>query len=183
MAITRKIPTPSATAPIITGLDILGTWFARTCRSGSEIVIRTPSKKLTKTIIHSLRDLVMHAPTLFPIGVIAVSAPRVKNAIPTISIAAPKAKDTSILFGMGVIVKHSIKTISVIGSTEDIASFSLSYNRFLLNKLPPSFVTKYNLHMYCTTKNVFAAMAAGGSVHHFSNLAIRKGCLLKGSPA
>lgn len=66
-------------------------------------------------------------------GVMAVSAPRVKKAIPATSITAPALKDTSMLFGMGVMVKQSTSTINVIGSTEETASFVFSRSNFLLS--------------------------------------------------
>ena len=98
----------------------------------------TPSIKLAKTIIQTLLDLVIQEPTLFPIGVIAVSAPTVKNAIPTMSITAPVMNDMSILLGMGAMVKHSKRTIPVIGSTDESASFILSFKSVLFfNALPP----------------------------------------------
>ena len=117
---------------------MVGTWFASTVRSGSEIVIIMPSIKLANTIIHTLLDLVMHVPTLFPIGVMAVSAPTVKNAIPTTSITAPVRNDMSIWFETGAMVKHSTRTIHVIGITEEMASFILSFKIDLfLNASPP----------------------------------------------
>lgn len=94
----------------------------------------TPKRKLTKTISQSFFDFVMQLPTLFPMGVMAVSAPRVKNAMPMISIAAPVRKDMSILLGIGEMVKQSTITISVIGSTEERASLNLSRNKLLLFK-------------------------------------------------
>ena len=123
--------------------------MARTVRSGSDIVIITPSRKLTKTITHTLFDLVMHEPTLLPIGVIAVSAPTVKNAIPTISITAPVRKDTSILLGIGAIVKHSRSTITVIGSTDVRASFSFSLSSFLLLKTQFLQIIIHYILSYC----------------------------------
>ena len=42
--ITRKAPTPIATAPTRTALGTLGTCSARTCRSGSDTVTITPIK-------------------------------------------------------------------------------------------------------------------------------------------
>ena len=120
---------------------MVGTWFASTVRSGSETVIMTPSIKLANTIIQIFFDLVMQVPTLFPIGVMAVSAPTVKKAIPTMRRAAPIRNDISILLGMGAIVKHSKRTIQVIGSTEEIDSFILSFNSDVcLNGSPPPFI-------------------------------------------
>ena len=59
---------------------------------------------------------------ILPIGVIAVSAPRVKNAMPTINSTAPIKKETSILLGIGATVKHSSSTMMVIGRTDAIDS-------------------------------------------------------------
>ena len=118
MAMTKKMPTPSATVPISAALGIFGTWLASTCRSGSEMVMMTPSKKLTNTIIQTFRDFVIQLPTFVPIGVIAVSAPRVKKAIPAISRTAPIKKETSMLLGIGATVKQSSSTMMVIGSTD-----------------------------------------------------------------
>ena len=46
-AITRNRPTPAPTERISTLLGMLSTWFASTCRSGSETVIITPSRNAT----------------------------------------------------------------------------------------------------------------------------------------
>ena len=43
-------------------VSISGTFPARTCRSGSAIVMATPRAKLTDRISHSLRDFVSLAP-------------------------------------------------------------------------------------------------------------------------
>ena len=57
--ITRKAPTPIATAPTRTALGTLGTCSARTCRSGSDTVTITPIKKLMVMTTHSFLDLVI----------------------------------------------------------------------------------------------------------------------------
>ncbi len=84
-------------------------------------------------------DFVIQLPTLFPIGVIAVSAPSVKKAMPIISIAAPVRNDTSMLFGIGETVKQSTITIKVIGSTDVRASLNLSCSKLWLCKRSPPF--------------------------------------------
>lgn len=116
-----------------------GTWFARIWRSGSDIVMIIPKSKLTRRISQSFLDFVMLAPTLLPIGAMAVSAPSVNSAIPTISSAAPSTNASSILLGIGEIVKHNSKTIAVIGSTEDRASkaFSRSFDLLFSIRPPP----------------------------------------------
>ena len=62
---------------------------------------------------------VIFAPTYCPIGVIAVSAPRVNSPIPTISKTAPKINAKSISAGTGTIVTRRKSTIPVTGSTEE----------------------------------------------------------------
>lgn len=51
-------------------------------------------------------------------GVIAVSAPRVKRAIPKISRTAPTRNVNNVSGGIGEIVKHNTSTMAVMGSTE-----------------------------------------------------------------
>ena len=60
------------------------TWPASTVKSGSAIVINNPIKKQAKTKINTFLDLVSPDPTYFPIGVIAISAPKLNNPIPRI---------------------------------------------------------------------------------------------------
>ena len=126
MATTRKKPTPTATARINVMLGMPGTCSAKTWRSGSDMVMKIPTSRLTSTIIHTLRDLVTAEPTWFPMGVMARSVPRVKSPIPRISITAPRTKPISRSLGTGEMVKHSKKTIPVTGSTEEMDSFSFS---------------------------------------------------------
>ena len=64
----------------------------------------------------------MWAPTRSPMGVMAVSAPRVKRPMPTISSAAPIKKASSVAVGRGATVKLSTSTIAVMGTTEARAS-------------------------------------------------------------
>ncbi len=80
--------------------------------------------------------LVMAVPSLSPMGVILISAPSVKNMVPTTIMAAPIRKHSKILEEMGVIVKHRIITIPMIGSTELSASvsFSLNFSREFFNR-------------------------------------------------
>ena len=54
---TRYIPTPKATDKISTKLGIDGTCSARTCKSGSEIVIINPMIKLIRMIINTFLEL------------------------------------------------------------------------------------------------------------------------------
>ena len=127
-ATTRKIPTPVATARMITMLGTAGTCSARTCRSGSDTVMIKPRTKPRITITHSFLERVMLLPTRSPMGVMAISAPRVKNIIPITSITAPIIYSSIMPGEMGTMVKHSASTIMMIGSTALTASFSFSFS-------------------------------------------------------
>ena len=59
----------------------------------------------------------MQVPTRSPMGVMAISAPWVKNIMPTISSTAPSKKHSRMLGEMGAMLKHSSSTIPMIGST------------------------------------------------------------------
>ena len=105
---------------------MLGTWFARTCKSGSEMVTTTPIRKLSRTISHNFRELAIFAPACSPMGVMAASAPRVKNPMPTIRSAAPTRNANKMSTGSGAKEKHNTSTITVMGSTEASASRTFS---------------------------------------------------------
>ena len=104
------------------------TCAARTETSGSAMVTNAPSKKQTNSKSHMLRDLERPEPTCSPIGVIAMSAPKLKSAIPKIKTAAAmrnaklscKEKETS-----GV--KPSKMTIKVTGRMDIADSLILSH--------------------------------------------------------
>ena len=132
MATTRKMPTPTATAPMRTALGTPGTCSASTCRSGSETVTMKPIKNPTAATTHSLRERVMAAPTRSPMGVMAESAPRENRAMPRMTIAAPTRKASSVSVGMGAAVKLRISTITAMGSTEAMDSRSFSHRMVLL---------------------------------------------------
>ena len=117
IASTKNTPTPTATERIRVRLGMVGTWFASTWRSGSDTVIITPTKRDTRIITHRLRDLVLWEPTYSPMGVMEISAPRVKKPMPTISATAPTKKAISVPLGMGATVKHSASTSAVTGKT------------------------------------------------------------------
>ena len=61
-----------------------------------------------------------------------ISAPRVKKPMPSTSRPAPTRKDSISPLSMGISAKHSSATITVIGSTEAMASLSFSLMIFLL---------------------------------------------------
>ena len=77
-------------------------------------------------IIKSLRLLTTVLLTYSPIGVIAVSAPRVKNPMPTTTKRTPNKKDKNKPLPIGVNVTESNNTISAIGRTEEYASLIFS---------------------------------------------------------
>ena len=94
------------------------------------MVIITPMAKHTGMMIFRLRDLVMTTPTRSPSGVIAISVPSVNSAMPNISMIAPITKAIIAPTGSGAIVDVSSSTMPVMGSTEAIASLSLSRRMF-----------------------------------------------------
>ena len=128
-AIARKMPTPKATERIRIILGTDGTCCARTCRSGSEMVMIKPNKKDRAITADSFLVRVMQLPTRSPIGVMDISAPNVKNIIPVIRRTAPSKKHSRILGEMGAMLKDSSSTIPMIGPTAIRASlnFSLSF--------------------------------------------------------
>ena len=132
MAITRKMPTPTATAPTRMALGTPGTCWASTCRSGSDTVTMTPIKKPTPATTQSLRERVIAAPTRSPMGVMAVSAPRENRAMPRMTITAPIRNASSVSVGMGATVKLRISTMTMMGTTEASASRSFSHRMVLL---------------------------------------------------
>ena len=92
------------------------------------MVIRKPSRKPSDSITQSFFDRVMQVPTRSPMGVMASSAPREKNVMPTISRTPPIRNAMRILGGIGAMVKLSSSTMPIIGSTafRDSSSFSCS---------------------------------------------------------
>ena len=128
IATTKNMATPSATARINVRFGTDGTCCARTCKSGSDIVMKKPIMKLTKITINKFLDLVMMVPVLSPIGVMDTSTPTLKNSIPIINNMAPIKKVINTLGGIGAIVKHSNKTIASIGMTAFKVSTNFSLN-------------------------------------------------------
>ena len=76
-------PTPTMTISAVGFITAL-TWVARTDKSGSAIVTSNPTINDTINKSPSFLLRVSPLPTLFPIGVIAMSAPMLKRAIPKI---------------------------------------------------------------------------------------------------
>ena len=129
MARTRKKPTPAATVRIRTRSGMAGTCRARTVRSGSATVTITPMAKKTRTTRAMFRVRVSREPMASPMGIIAISAPREKRPIPTISSTAPARKRSSVPMGIGIRVALRTRTMAVMGKTEERDSriFSLSF--------------------------------------------------------
>ncbi len=108
--------------------DTAGTCSASTCRSGSDMVTIKPRMKVRAVINHNFLVCVILVPTFSPMGVMDISAPKVKNIIPTIRNTAPSRNASRIPGSSGAIVKHSTSTIAMIGSTAFRVSFSFSSN-------------------------------------------------------
>ena len=68
---------------------------ASTCKSGSAMVISTPSTKQTPSSSPSFFCLDRPEPTWVPMGVMARSAPMLNRPMPRISITAPMVKAAS----------------------------------------------------------------------------------------
>ena len=82
-----------------------------------------------------------------PIGVIEVSAPRVKSPIPTIIIIAPIRNARNIDDGTGINVARRNNTIKVTGRTDDSDSFIFSDKIVLFrNFICSSFRSLYSLY-------------------------------------
>ena len=125
---TKKIPTPTATAKIKVRLGMEGTCSAKTCKSGSDMVMINPMIKLIRIITNTFLDLVMMVPTRSPMGVMDISTPTLKNNIPTVNSVAPMRKVIRMLGGIGAIVKHNNNTIAKIGNTAFKVSVNFSWN-------------------------------------------------------
>ena len=95
-----------------------------------------PSMKHNPIITGSRFDCAIRVPIRSPIGVIDISAPSVKNIIPTTRRIAPIIKAIRMPGGTGAIVKLNINTIAMIGTTASNDSFNFSDNfvRYKFNK-------------------------------------------------
>lgn len=135
---TRKAPTPAATVRMITMSGTAGTWFASTCKSGSAMVIKAPIRN-TKGIMGQRERLPMRTtwlPTPSPMGIMAMSAPREKKPMPTISRMAPSRNIISVPTGIsGARVKLSASTMAVMGMTEERDSRVFAFKFFRIHTL------------------------------------------------
>ena len=125
---TRNRPTPIATARISTILGMEGICSANTVRSGSAMVMITPSAKQMITGKSNLRDLLICTPIPSPIGCIDIPAPKVNRLIPKIKRIDPNKNNTNTPLLTGAMVMLRSKTIAVIGKTEDRDSAIFSLN-------------------------------------------------------
>ena len=127
---TKKIPTPTPTVTISNVPSISpAVWVASTVRSGSATVINTPIKKHTNIKTPTLLERESPAPTCSPIGVIAMSAPKLNRPIPTINTNA-EIKNTVVSVRLKFTngVKFNSNTIAVTGNTDTNDSFNLNQN-------------------------------------------------------
>ena len=132
----RNSPTPTETVTISTVLSIAGTFVASTCKSGSAIVMATPSRKLTARMNQSFLDFVIFAPMRFPMRDMESSAPSVNSPMPRIRSPEPSRNESISPTSTRTSARHSTATIAVTGKTDAAASFSFSANtrycKFLL---------------------------------------------------
>ena len=85
--------------------------------------------KQMKRSVLNLPDLESPEPICSPIGVIAISAPRLKREMPKISVMEAQANtrvSCQVKFAIGV--QFKINTISVTGKTDTVASFNFVNN-------------------------------------------------------
>ena len=125
-AITRKIPTPIETAPIVMEEGIALICVANIFKSGSAIVIIVPKIKRVKIMYNIFLLLAMCAPIRSPIADIAISAPKVKSVIPNIKRIVPIKKMAIESAGIGTNMNDSNKTMNAIGKTDVKDSFSFA---------------------------------------------------------
>ena len=111
------------------------------------MVIRKPSKKPSTRMRGSLRLRVMTAPTRSPMGVMLISAPRVKNMMPTTIMAAPSKKHSRMLGDTGATVKQSTSTMATMGTA---CSASKSFSRSLGSDRLRMMSTAFRLYPVCT---------------------------------
>ena len=98
------------------------------------MVMAIPIIRATTMSRPSLRVLVSCEPIRSPIGIMAISAPREKSAMPTMRSTAPIRNNATVPPVMGATVKLSSKTMAVIGNTDMRASLNFA-DKFLF-KLP-----------------------------------------------
>ena len=131
-AIIKNKPTeiPTKTIKTVRFTTAL-TCSARTDRSGSAIVIKRPIIKAIATSNVTFLCFVKPEPICSPIGVIAISAPKLNRVMPIIINTAHIANVIISVVVKSVIgVKASTKTIIATGATEIADSLNLDSNPF-----------------------------------------------------
>ena len=88
------------------------------------MVMTAPIKKPATTRKGRLRLSERRAPTISPMGVMAISEPRVNSVMPKMSTAALRANKSTVGPFKGAMVKASASTIMAIGRTDDTASLN-----------------------------------------------------------
>ena len=127
MSSSNPTPTPTvamSSVPFITAF----TCWARTVRSGSAMVIRRPIPKPTLRRIPIFLEAVRPWPMYCPMGVMAISAPRLKRPIPSTSSTAATTNTKSSMPEMsaqGVMDRMNTNRLTGITDTRDSLSFSL----------------------------------------------------------
>ena len=116
-------------------LGIACTCWASTCRSGSDTVISTPSRKPSARISGRFRVFVTREPTSSPMGVMATSAPTEKSIMPATSSTAPARKPSITPLGTGATVRLRISTSATMGRTAASASRNFS-SSFSIKPIP-----------------------------------------------
>ena len=82
------------------------------------MVIRKPSRKPTPMMRKRFWLRVSMEPTRSPMGVMLISAPKVKNMMPTMIMAAPSRKQSRMLGETGAMLKQSTSTMAAMGRTQ-----------------------------------------------------------------
>lgn len=143
----------------------MGVWSARTLRSGSATVTRTPIIKHIGRISQTFLSLTSLAPISSPMIIIEVSAPSVKSPMPTTRRTVPtkNIKNISPLTGTIEIIKR--KTIAATGRTEPNDSFIFS-KRFFFTSSP--------LDIQSDIYHIISYFKITGKIHNLSLLCFRK---------
>ena len=126
MSSSKPTPTPTVAmrrVPFITAF----TCSASTDKSGSAMVMRSPMKKPTDIKTPILLEAVRPWPMYWPMGVMAISAPRLKRPIPSTSRRADAKKTSSSrteMLTQGVRERPSTNRLTGITERRDSRSFS-----------------------------------------------------------
>ena len=118
MATTRNRPTPAATHRMRVRLGTPGICSASTVRSGSAMVMSTPSTKQHARDRGSRRLLFICTPMPAPSGSMDMPEPRVNRLMPPTSKRQPNKNSTMSPASMGQTVTDNASTMPAMGSTE-----------------------------------------------------------------